>query len=678
LRLLGLVPMEGKVWPAGKTLLLAMRMALEEINERQDVLPGYHLELVWGDTQCDPGHGLNALYELLYTDPPKVMVIGGGCSIVCQPCSEGSTQWNLTTVSYGCMSPSLSNRERFPQFFRTVQPEVTQNPARIELMRLFDWDRVAIIQQSYEYHTAQIEDLIERLSRSNTTIITYEIFQTDASIQIENMKKHDVRIIVTASYEDEMGETICKAYAEGLYGPGVQWIFANWFDEFWWQNSPHCSPKEFLQVIDGAIYTGMSYENPILEKSIGGIDSEDFKRIFNQRSNYSDWTGKDFGPAAYDSIWAAALALNRTIDKMENHGFNKTLDEFTYSDKDINDLIIESMYEVEFVGVRGYTRFDKTGNPQGLITIRQQQGAVSRPPSFNSMSPVIGSNLRMVGGRPPRAGSTLILSQVRLSPALYATTSILASLGIVVAVFLLLFNTWFRRRKVIKMSSPNINNLILLGCTLCYLTILFESSDIEVERYFCVLRQFSFVAGFALTFGALFSKTWRVHIVMIASTKTAKPKIIKDPQLAFGVLVLVLVDVSIMIAWLVVDPVQAVLRNGTEQVSANDNDIIFKYQSIECKSEFQTHFSAALLALQSLLLIFGAFLAWETRRVKVEALNDSKYIGMCIYNVVVLAVIGVALQYVIKDAVNASYGFLSGLILLGTTLTQTIIFGPKV
>ena len=35
------------------------------------------------------------------------------------------------------------------------------------------------------------------------------------------------------------------------------------------------------------------------------------------------------------------------------------------------------------------------------------------------------------------------------------------------------------------------------------------------------------MGGFALTFGALFAKTWRVHVVMISSMKTAKSKVDK-------------------------------------------------------------------------------------------------------------------------------------------------------
>jgi len=32
--------------------------------------------------------------------------------------------------------------------------------------------------------------------------------------------------------------------------------------------------------------------------------------------------------------------------------------------------------------------------------------------------------------------------------------------------------------------------------------------------------------------------------------------------------------------------------------------------------------------------VFGCFLAWETRNVSIAALNDSKYIGLSVYNVV--------------------------------------------
>jgi hypothetical protein len=64
--------------------------------------------------------------------------------------------------------------------------------------------------------------------------------------------------------------------------------------------------------------------------------------------------------------------------------------------------------------------------------------------------------------------------------------------------------------------------------------------------------------------------------------------------------------------------------------------------------------------------------------VQVEGLNDSKNIGLCIYNVVVLSVLAVTMGFAVEYQVELSYTLLSGFILAATTLTQCIIFVPKV
>ena len=47
--------------------------------------------------------------------------------------------------------------------------------------------------------------------------------------------------------------------------------------------------------------------------------------------------------------------------------------------------------------------------------------------------------------------------------------------------------------------------------------------------------------------------------------------------------------------------------------------------------------------------MFGAFLAWETRNVQIPALNDSKYVGMSVYNVFIMCVLGVAISFVLNE-----------------------------
>ena len=65
-------------------------------------------------------------------------------------------------------------------------------------------------------------------------------------------------------------------------------------------------------------------------------------------------------------------------------------------------------------------------------------------------------------------------------------------------------------------------------------------------------------------------------------------------------------------------------------------------------------------------------------QVKIEALNDSRQIGMCLYNVVVLSAVGLTFTLLLEEKVVMIYGIVSACVILGTTLTQTIVFIPKV
>ena len=51
---------------------------------------------------------------------------------------------------------------------------------------------------------------------------------------------------------------------------------------------------------------------------------------------------------------------------------------------------------------------------------------------------------------------------------------------------------------------------------------------------------------------------------------------------------------------------------------------------------------------------------------------------MCLYNVVVLSAVGLTLNLVLEDNVALLYGITSGLLIIGISATQLVIFIPKV
>lgn len=77
-------------------------------------------------------------------------------------------------------------------------------------------------------------------------------------------------------------------------------------------------------------------------------------------------------------------------------------------------------------------------------------------------------------------------------------------------------------------------------------------------------------------------------------------------------------------------------------------------------------------------MVFGLFLAYETRSIKVKQINDSRYVGMSIYNVVVLCLITAPVAMVIASQQDASFAFMALAVIFCCFLSMLLIFVPKV
>lgn len=70
-------------------------------------------------------------------------------------------------------------------------------------------------------------------------------------------------------------------------------------------------------------------------------------------------------------------------------------------------------------------------------------------------------------------------------------------------------------------------------------------------------------------------------------------------------------------------------------------------------------------------------MAWETRHVKIPALNDSEYIGVSVYSAVITSGIVVVLANLMSEQATLSFVTITTLILISTTSTLCLLFLPK-
>lgn len=215
-----LFPMSGG-WPGGQACLPAARMALDLVNERADILPDYELELIHYDSMCDPGEATKLLYDLLYTEPIKIVLMPG-CSSVSTLVAEAARMWNLIVLSYGSSSPALSNRQRFPTFFRTHPSATLHNPTRVQLFLKWKWTKIATIQQTTEVFTSTLDDLEERVKEAGIEISVRQSFLTDPAVAVKNLKRQDARIIVGLFYETEARKVFCEVKGSSFFDMTAQ------------------------------------------------------------------------------------------------------------------------------------------------------------------------------------------------------------------------------------------------------------------------------------------------------------------------------------------------------------------------------------------------------------------------------------------------------------------------
>ncbi|XP_053823914.1 gamma-aminobutyric acid type B receptor subunit 1 [Vidua chalybeata] len=640
-----LFPMSGG-WPGGQACLPAVRMALEDINERRDILPDYELRLIHVDSKCDPGEATKLLYELLYNLPFKIILMPG-CSSVSTLVAEAARIWNVTVLSYGSSSPALSNRRRFPTFFRTHPSATLHNPTRVQLFKKWGWTKIATIQQTEEVFTSTLDDLDRRVKEAGLEITFRQSFFSDPSASVRNLKRQDARIIVGLFYETVARKVFCEVYKEKLYGKKYVWFLIGWYANKWFRTpdpSINCTAAEMAEAVEGHITTEIVMLNPENTRSISNMTSQEFINKLEKRlgNNPKETGGYQEAPLAYDAIWALALALNKTAQELAKQGVG--LDEFNYNNKTITDEIYRALNSSAFEGVSGHVVFDASGSRMAWTLIEQlQDGEYQKIGYYDSTKDNLSwyNNDKWIGGAPPSDYTKVIITFRFLSQKLFISVAVLASLGIVLAVVCLAFNIYNGHVRYIQNSQPYLNNMTAVGCTLALAAVF----PLGLDGYHigpglfplvCQARLWLLGLGFSLGYGSMFTKIWWVHTVFTKKDdKKDKRKSLEPWKLYATVGGLVGFDVVTLSVWQIVDPLHRTIEEFTKEEPKSDMDVSILPQLEHCSSTKMNTWLGIFYGFKGLLLLLGIFLAYETKSISTEKINDHRAVGMAIYNVAV-------------------------------------------
>eukprot|EP00762_Andalucia_godoyi_P008679 ANDGO_00448.mRNA.1 Metabotropic glutamate receptor-like protein E len=170
--------------------------------------------------------------------------------------------------------------------------------------------------------------------------------------------------------------------------------------------------------------------------------------------------------------------------------------------------------------------------------------------------------------------------------------------------------------------------------------------------------------AFVFGWGALFARTYRIAKIFQANRHLRKAPRVRDLDLAIIIAILLIIEILIFGVWAALDNWKAV-RNS-------DGHLV-------CDAGYKLEFLAVLFIYKLILMLWGCWLAWQTRNVYKE-FNESKYIFGAIVAWLVLAVVALPLLFtgiVTQGDLVLDFCIQFILVAIGISVVVGFIFVPK-
>ncbi|XP_066566397.1 extracellular calcium-sensing receptor-like [Amia ocellicauda] len=243
---------------------LAMIFAIEEINNNTEILPGVSLGFKIYDACGSITLGIRAAMTLM--NGQEAMQSDQSCnnSPASVPAIIGQSESSLTigiattvgpfhipVVSQSATCACLSDRNKFPSFFRTIPSDYHQSRALAQLVKYFGWTWVGAIRSDNDYGNSGMDIFIKVAQQDGICIEYSEAIGGTYSYRkfvdtVDIIKRSSSKVIVAFISPLDMDILVKELLIQNV--TGFQWVGS----ESWITNR-FLSSKESYSILGGAI-----------------------------------------------------------------------------------------------------------------------------------------------------------------------------------------------------------------------------------------------------------------------------------------------------------------------------------------------------------------------------------------------------------------------------------------
>ena len=651
----------------GPAVVPAAFVAKDLINQRDDILEDYRINLLVYDSGCNLSSKAvnNFLEALFYSNKTIVGIIGPACSEATIAIANLITdnRMSLIQISPSATSPKLTNTTAFPNTFRPVASALGFVYFYMDLIEHMKYKKVGVLYEALRsFHTAVYSKFEEAALSKNVTLVPFGLFNTHFPLHEFRQK---IRVIFVFASLDFAQNLLCMAYHEGMLYPDYQFIFTN------------RKRVNFLKIVSFELdHEETSCTQKQMENATIGMIFNDFRLTREDRNNnetdagvsYNDFSKKYYDilschvqslglkPSAvvdtnhhsgyFDSTWALALSLNNSLSRIEAMGLS--LSDYMYEMPAITQIVREELLNLSFEGMRGRVEFSDATHDGTNVTffdMHQTFSATGIVGYYDTNGLTLLRNASLIPAE-------FDLHYLHPSTALGVIVMVAVTILGVVLFICHIANIVWGNYKTVKADSPNLNHLIFSGCYLSLVgaivytnAFVFIKPDISGSSNIlipihCSALQWTSTMTFSLVFGTLAVKTWRIYRIFHSFT-TSPMKILTDRVLIAIALSPVIVDIIINILWNTLDPWYLHIERGRDL-----------FAEITCNTHHENIWYPCITVPKGILTFIVLYLAIATRRVHRKEFKQTKSINVLVFCLLILSGIFLPLFFILHTTVS--------------------------
>eukprot|EP00731_Ephydatia_muelleri_P012366 Em0006g1260a len=693
--------------------IASVQIALDLINENSSLLPGYRLQYKLTDSQCNQTVAYDSFFLKYVREQPNIVgLVGSGCEDATIAVASISHYFNITQVSPDSAAPVLEDRTKYRRYFQMLPSESSLPIVYKVLCTMFGWRKLHTITAENDVFN-KVLDVTRGLLKgvAEITSVIYNDANPQNSIDYyihnERLFDEDTRIIELAMYESDAR----KAYHKSKISPKYVLILRTWYPSGWWDPANelnyilNCTKRQMENALNGALSVSLdTFYNA--EDSLSGLT---FSQYWDWYTQLGDKLGLNYNhsdPTFFDAVWAYAIALNKTIQDlneqtcgttsfMSNNSCQTSIENFAYSNSAFVERMFKHLSNTSFTGITGNVSFTTNGirssyaigvsqyrfNKAGILEI-VPIGYVTQTGEmiFNETE---SSETIFPYGIPPD-GTTFTVEK-EIEKPLTIIMYILAILGMILVSVCIGFTAIFHKTRLVRLTSPALTMITCSGCCLLYICIFFaaiQSKAILPTSVICNVRIWLWSIGYSLAFGPILVKTCRIYYIF--NDPRPNKLAVKDWMLVAIVCILVAIDVVLMILTLSVPQLRVGAVLVHDLVNPKSETGFFEEETMNmilvCESTPKKSFQIwriILIAYKAILQASAIPLAFAIRKVKTKGLNDSKYLVAIVFITSISLAVIIVCYAAIYDHVNTSAAIYSIGAWITSTTILSLLFIPK-